>query len=328
MTSNRPSGRPSSGSAVPPTSRRSARQQRIASREANRNLARAGTRGSSGGSNRSFMLYTLGAIVVAAVVIGGALLLTSQGKSAKAYGTPYPPASGVTTPSSIPTDGRTLGDANAPHTLDLWEDFQCSACGQFTRDVEPQVVTNYVATGKVKIVFHDFLTIDSQPNGTTESLDAANAALCATDQNQFWPYHDWLYANQYSENSGEFTKDRLKAIAVGVGIKDLNKFNSCVDNGTHNSEIQTVQSQIPTTWGGTPTLIVDNGTPISYDGTYASVSSVIDKALGVTASPSPAASGSAAASSSASASASVAPSASPAPSASSAPSASPSASAS
>ena len=305
MTSNRPSGRPSSGSAVPPTSRRSARQQRIAAREANRALARAGTRNSSGGgSNQSFLLYTLAAVVVAAVVIGGALFLTqSKGGAAGALESPNPPQASAITPTSIPTDGRTLGDANAKHTLDLWEDFQCPNCQIFTVDTEPQVVANYVATGKVKIVYNDYLVIDRTAS-QTESLDAANASLCASDQNQFWPYHDWLFANQYSENSGAFTKDRLKTIGQGVGIKDLSTFNSCVDSGQHNSDILNVQSQIPTTWNGTPTLVVDGGTPLtSYD--YATVSAALDAALGVTPSPSPSASPSA------SASASPAPSSAP-----------------
>ena len=308
MTSNRPSGRPSSGKGVPPTSRRSGRQQRLANREANRALSRASTRG-SGGSNRSFLLYTAGAIVVAAVVIVGALLVTQQKTPVKPFTSPIAPLPSIGTPASIPFDGRTLGQANAPHTMDMWEDFQCTACYAFTRDVEPEVVTNYVATGKLKLVFHDLLTIDSKVAGATESLDAANAGLCATDQNQFWTYHDWLYANQYGENSGAFTKDRLKSIAQSAGIKDLTRFNSCVDSGTHNADVQAEQSQ--TTSQSTPTLIVDGGTPISFDGTYSSVSSVIDAALGVNASPSPGASGSA----------SVAPSASPA---AASPSASPS----
>jgi protein-disulfide isomerase len=316
MTSNRPSGRPSSGNGVPPTSRRSARQQRLSNREANRALSRASTRG-SGGSNRSFLLITVGALAVAAVVIAGALYLTGQKAQVKPFTGPIAPIPSVATPASIPFDGRTLGNANAPHTMDMWEDFQCTACYAFTIDVEPQVVTNYVATGKLKLVYHDLLTIDSKKAGATESLDAANAALCATDQGQFWPYHDWLFTNQYSENSGAFTKDRLKSIAQSAGIKDLTKFNSCVDNGTHNADVVAEQSQ--TTSTSTPTLIVDGGTPVSFDGSYESVSAVIDAALGINASPSPGASGSA----------SSAPSASPAsasPSSASSPSASASAS--
>jgi len=328
MTSNSPSGPRPTGGSVPPTSRRSARQQRLASREANRAIARAGTRG-TGGSNRSFLMYTFGALLVAAVVIAGAWYVTQQKSTTpSAFSDPIPPQPSIATPTNIPTDGRTLGDPNAPHTMDMWEDFQCTACQVFTLDVEPQVVTNFVATGKLKLVYHDFLTIDQA--GETESLDAANAALCANDQGQFWTYHDWIFANQYSENSGAFTKDRLKAIGQAAGIKNLSTFDSCVDNGAHNAEVQGEQTQVQSSWSGTPTLIVDGGTPISFDGTYDTVASAIDAALGISASPSPGASGSASASAGASGSAGA--STSPAPSASASaspgPSASPAASAS
>lgn len=305
MTSNRPSGRPSSGSRVPPTSRRSARQQRLANREANRALARAGTRGSSG-SGGPLMLYTVIAVVVALIVIAGALFLTNQSKALQPLGSPNPPAGSGVTPTSITANGMTLGKADAPHTIDLWEDFQCPHCRDFTADVEPLIVANYVQTGKVKMVYHDFLVIDANTGGT-ESLDAANAARCASDQSMFWPYHDWLFANQYSEASGAFTKDRLKTIGKMAGIKDLNKFNTCVDNGTHNSDV--TSETPPSGVSATPTIIVDGTVASSYD--YATVSAALDKALGISPSPSVSASASAAPSGSAPPSASGEPSASP-----------------
>jgi protein-disulfide isomerase len=291
MTSKAPSGRPSSGGSVPPTTRRSARQQRLASREANRSLARAGTRG-SGGSGGQLMKYTLAALVVAGLVIAGAFLLTAyQTKNTQTLHDPNPPAARVITPASIPANGRTLGNANAPHTLDLYEDFQCPICSDFTRDSEPQMLIDYVKTGQVKIVYHDYLVIDGKTPGSTESLDAANAALCANDQGQFWLMHDWLFANQYGENSSAYTKDRLKAIGKAAGIKDLNKFNSCVDGGNHNDEIKT--ATIPSGVTGTPTLIMD-GKVLSLNATdYATVSALLNTALGISPSPSVSASPSA-----------------------------------
>jgi protein-disulfide isomerase len=189
-----------------------------------------------------------------------------------------PGAPDVLTPSSIPTNGRTLGNANAPHTIDVYEDFQCPLCKNFTTDIQPVVVANYVATGKAKLVFHDFLVID-QNIGGTESLDAANAATCAADQGKFWPYHDWLFANQHTEGSGAFSKDRLKAIAAAAGIPDLTAFNSCVDNGSHNAEITAEQSQMPLDVLGVPAITIDGGAVLnSYD--YATISAALNQVLG------------------------------------------------
>ncbi len=281
MTNNRPAGRPSSGNSAPPTSRRSARQQRLANREANRNLSRAATRGSSG-SNTSLLLYTVVAIAIAAIVVVGALLLTNKPASNHTFGSPNAPVGNAVTLASIPASGRTLGNADAKHTIGIYEDFQCPNCRTFTEEDESQVVTNYVQTGKAKIVYYDLIVIDANIGGT-ESLDAANAARCAADQGKFWTYHDWLFNNQYGEGSGAFTKDRLKTMGQMVAIQDLTKFNSCVDGGTYNADVKTESSSSGS--NSTPTIKIDGGAPLGgYD--YATVSAALDKVLGASPSPS------------------------------------------
>ncbi len=181
------------------------------------------------------------------------------------------------------------------------------AAEAFTHSVEPQLVANYVATGKVKVVYHDFVIIDANVGGT-ESFDAANAAECANDQGKFWPYHDWLFANQYTEGSGAFTKDRLKAIAHAMGGLDNARFDSCVDGGAHNNDVTAEQKQVPADANQTPWVVVAGTAVTSPD--YVTLSAALDKALGISPSPSPSASASAVPSTapSPSASPSVAPS--------------------
>jgi protein-disulfide isomerase len=223
-------------------------------------------------------------VIVKFVLIFGSLLLfmgisllgayaspTTTVPGGHALPAPVAPGARVLTPEYAVTSGRTIGSPSARHTLDIWVDFQCPACGEFNRDVEPQIMDNYVSTGKARVVFHDYIIID-QVRGGTESLDAANAAMCASDQGQFWKYHDWLFANQYGEGSGAFSKTRLKAIARSAAIVDLNSFNSCVDGGDHNAEVNA--EKLPTGAIGTPTLVVDGGTPLaSFD--YPTVSAAL-----------------------------------------------------
>jgi protein-disulfide isomerase len=242
-----------------------------------------------------------------------------------------PNAPGILTPSNIPANSRTLGQANAPVTLDLWGDFRCSACFNFTAVQEPQLVQNYVSTGKAKLVWHDLITIDSLQPGVTESRDAANAALCATDQGKFWTLHDWLFANQSADESpGAFTQDRLLTIGKDAGL-DTAKYNPCVQQGTHLSDIQAEMSSKPAGISATPSIFVNgkqiqgpvdpnSGRPTVPD--YATIAAAIDGVLNPSASP--AASGSVTPSASVSPSTvpSTAPSTAPTPSV--APSASPS----
>ena len=311
MTSSRPSRPNSTGKNAPPTSRRSARQQRLANREANRSLSRAGTSGSAGGGMGQILLWTVAAIAIGVVVIGGAALLT-QKPGTMALQSPMAPA--ILTPSDIPTSGGTLGDANAKVTLDLYSDFQCPLCQEFALEMTPKLISDFVRAGKLKIAYHDLLVIDSNTGGT-ESLDAANAARCAADQGKFWLYHDWLFGNQHSEGSGAFTKDRLKTMGSLIGL-NASQFDSCVDNGLHNAEIQSAQKAAPSGLSSTPGVYVNNvavgsGLP-TYDVLTAAINAVL---TGASPSPSASASASATAAASATASASVAASASASPSA-------------
>jgi protein-disulfide isomerase len=284
----------------PPTSRRSARQRRLASREANRALARAGT-GSSGGGLRTVMIWTGVAVLVGVVVIVAATILTRP-PNTKDLGSPIPPS--VVTPTDIPQSDRTLGNPDAKVTIDVYEDFRCTGCFAFRTEIEPTIEANYIKDGKAKLVYHDFITIDS--GGNTESRDAANAALCAAAQGKFWTMHDWLFANQSPrELPGYFTIDRLLQIGQAAGM-DMSTFEPCVRQGTYDQQIAAEQQSAPTSITATPSIYV-NGTLVvnpDYSGAIpdaATIGAAIDGALNP--SPSPSASGSASASGSPSASA-------------------------
>ena len=318
MTDNRPTGRQKApGKNAPPTSRRSARQQRLANREANRALTKAGTHGSSGGSHMLLIGSTV-AIVAVMAIIAGVWFLTRPAPFSEA-----PIAPGLVTPSGIPSNSTTLGQANAPVTIDLYGDFRCSACFNFTADQEPKLEQNYVSTGKAKLVWHDLITIDTQ--GVTESRDAANAALCATDQGKFWTLHDWLFANQSADESpGAFTQDRLLTIGKNAGL-DTAKYDPCVQQGSHLSAIQAEQTSKPAGITGTPAIFVNGkeiqgpvnpntGQPTVPD--YPTIAAAIDGVLNPSASPGASGSVNPSASASPSASLSTAPTPSASPSAS------------
>ncbi len=281
-----------------PPSRRSARQERLASRQERRDLRTAGTYGKPGGVP-PFLLWSGVAVVIAVVVIVAAFVVTQQpSTSSTSFNVPT-----VNTPSDIPANGVTLGKAEAPVTLDLYSDFRCSGCGQFVKNMEPRVVKDFVATGKVKLVYHDLLTIDA--DGSHASRDAANAALCAGDEGKFWPMHDWLFANQSpTESPTAFTTDRLIGIAKAAAL-DSPAFETCVKQGKHNDEIAAEQKSAPAGVNATPTLfvngkVVNSSLGAQYQPTYDDIAKAIANAT--TGSSSSAPSGSAAPSAAASAS--------------------------
>ncbi|MEW6569399.1 MAG: thioredoxin domain-containing protein [Chloroflexota bacterium] len=96
---------------------------------------------------------------------------------------------GITPQADPSAPGRVLGEAEAPVLIELYEDFQCPACGAFTRSIKPLLVQNFVATGQTRLAFRHFAFIGP------ESLRAAEASMCADEQGRFWDYHDLLFAN-------------------------------------------------------------------------------------------------------------------------------------
>ncbi|MDQ3098567.1 MAG: DsbA family protein [bacterium] len=86
---------------------------------------------------------------------------------------------------------RVKGDKNAPITIVEYSDFECPYCGRFYEDTYKQLDTEYIKTGKVKIVFKDFpLSIHAQ------APKAAEAGRCAEEQGKFWEMHDKLFELQ------------------------------------------------------------------------------------------------------------------------------------
>jgi protein-disulfide isomerase len=174
------------------------------------------------------------------------------------------PASEVVIPQQISrpqADGLILGYTNAPAKIEVFEDFQCPACKQFTENIEPQVLSELVETGKAYYVFHNYAFLDR--NSTTkESRDAANASLCANEQGKFWEYHDVLFANWNGENEGNFNPSRLISFAEAIGLNE-DDFTACVNEGRHADEVQ-ASFELGATMGvtGTPTVFV-NGEQIS-----------------------------------------------------------------
>jgi protein-disulfide isomerase len=188
-----------------------------------------------------------------------------------------PPAG--STPTAVPaasTPAYIQGSTSAPVTLDVWLDYQCTACKTFHDQVLPAIVADYVASGQVKIVFHDFIVIDGSVGGT-ESRDAANAARCAADQGKYEAYRDLLFATQGVEGSGTFTKARLIDLGVQLGL-DRTSFVTCVNSGAHDADVK-ADSAAAGTRGliGVPSVAVDGQLLNTHD--IETIRQAIDSAL-------------------------------------------------
>lgn len=143
-----------------------------------------------------------------------------------------------------------LGSSDASITMIEFGDYQCFYCNKFFHSTEPDIVKNYIDTGKVKLVFKD-LTIIGQ-----DSVNAANAAHCAQEKGKFWQYHDLLYNNWAGENTGWAAPSNLLAFAKQVGI-NATDFNACMSDARYLSVIKGSLSDAQTLGlSGTPDFFI------------------------------------------------------------------------
>jgi protein-disulfide isomerase len=171
-------------------------------------------------------LISMGAVVagiILVVVASGVLGGQNGGNGSDELLVPIRP-----TPSELadPANPQELAVGDPTVTVEVWSDFQCPACRLWARQVEPDVVEEFVRPGTIRLVYRDFAFLDGG-NRSGESQQAAAAARCAGEQGAFWPYHDYLYENQDGENDGAFRRERLDLIATTLEL-DMDAFGACM----------------------------------------------------------------------------------------------------
>jgi len=186
-------------------------------------------------------------------------------------------------PRTYPQADKTaLGDPNAPVRIDVFEDFQCPACRDYTNKIEPLIIDNLVTTGKVYYVFHNYSFLDGAGAGNGgESDQAANAVMCALEQGKFWEMHGTIYANWNGENQGAYSDRRLRAFAEKTGL-DMDAFDACFNTNKYKTDIQAdFDAGNALGVNGTPSVFV-NETIVKpgYVPSYEDIANAVETALG------------------------------------------------
>jgi len=126
----------------------------------------------------------------------------------------------------VPAEGfHTLGPDDAPITLIEFSDYQCPFCRRWQQEVYQPLLAAY--PGKIKLVYRNLPLTSIHP----DALPAAEAAMCAGDQNAYWQYHDKLFG---SETLGT---DVYKQYAQELGL-DMTAFDDCITNHKFQQAIQ------------------------------------------------------------------------------------------
>ena len=117
---------------------------------------------------------------------------------------------------------RSLGAPDAPVTLVEFSSLTCPHCASFHRETLPLIKEAYVATGKVRLVYHDF-PLD------TLALGAAMVARCVENE-RYFEVLEALFRSQATWARSEKPLKDLESVAVGAGLTEAD-FRACLNNG-------------------------------------------------------------------------------------------------
>jgi len=171
------------------------------------------------------------------------------------------------TRTKLATEGHpTKGPAAAPITIVEFSDFECPYCGGLFPTLK-QVEKNY--QDKIRIVYRQFPLTQIHPN----AQKAAEASLCANEQNQFWAMHDAMFSEQNA-----LGVEALKQKAAKLSL-NTTTFNTCLDTGKYAAAIRAdIAEGVKVGVSGTPALFI-NGRFLNGNQPYEEIQKLIDDEL-------------------------------------------------
>jgi len=115
----------------------------------------------------------------------------------------------------VPQEGDRLGSSDAPVTIQVFNDLQCSSCRDDFLGTIPSLVENYARPGAVKLLYRHYSNSESP-----EELGFYGAEAAA-DQGYGWQYTYLFFRNQ--EEAKRFGIDQGYLDSVAGGIEELNE---------------------------------------------------------------------------------------------------------
>ena len=126
----------------------------------------------------------------------------------------------------IPTENAYfIGPADAPITIVEFSDYQCPFCRRWHDEVYEPLLAEY--PGQIRLVYRHFPLTSIHP----DALSAAEAAMCAGEQDAYWPFHERLFG---SETLGINT---YMQYAQDLAL-NMTTFEACINNHTYQQAIQ------------------------------------------------------------------------------------------
>ena len=209
-------------------------------------------------------LGVAGAVVIlVAGIWGGASLLRQQasaGSVAPTADATVQLASGGEAHVATEPDAVSVGAADAPVTLDIYEDYSCPHCQEYEGATGP-LLDRVAASGQVRVVYHPIRIV------TNYGRAAGSTAACVLQHDpSAWPgVHSALFAN-HSAATDSWTGKDFSSWLGSQGVTDAEAL-TCTEKGAYAGWI-TANTDTAAAAGvtGTPTLMIGGQTTTTVSG--------------------------------------------------------------
>lgn len=145
---------------------------------------------------------------------------------------------------------RALGDVNAPVTIEEYASLTCSHCGHFYNETFGQIKKEYIDTGKVRFIYHDFPL-------NTPARDASIIARCLPED-RYFKYIDFLFETQ---SKWAYESDYMKSLIQNAKLLGGSeaRLQACLDSMDIKREIAANMQSVSQERGiqSTPTFFIN-----------------------------------------------------------------------
>lgn len=171
---------------------------------------------------------------------------------------------------TITSDDRILGKPDAPITIVEFASLTCPHCADFDANTLPKLKSEWIDTGKARLVFRDF-PLDQA------AVRAAMLARCAPPE-QFYAFIDELFHSQVNWATGGKVETALGKLAKLSGMSD-DQFAACMKDESLQKRVldSRLEAEQQYKVESTPTFFI-NGVQVVGAQPYAEFERLLNKA--------------------------------------------------
>jgi protein-disulfide isomerase len=167
----------------------------------------------------------------------------------------------------VEQDGTYLGSPNAPVTISLFTDLQCSTCDTYELETVDPLIAEYARGSEARFQFHNYSL------GQAETTAAAYAATAAGNQDVEWQFVDLFFRNQGEAPNGIVTDQFLDDLGNAIdsfSTLDVNQWHDDMAS-TETKDSVDADQKLAAQYGlriDAPSIVVDGpgGTKVLQDG--------------------------------------------------------------